>query len=173
VGVGQSVFEGSLLGKVLGFSTRIVHPNRIINKVIGRERLFEDSPFDERTRQILTKSEVPVGVFIDKKLAKIERVFIPIRDESDQFLFQYINTIGVKSDFSVSVCPLTESSKSKLQNIDSSTNFTQILDANEFTIDQMSQNDLLLMSNDCWKWIVDTHPEWLNNTPSVLVISNK
>ena len=173
VGVGQSVFEGSLLGKVLGFSTRIVHPNRIINKVIGRERLFEDSPFDERTRQILTKSEVPVGIFIDKKLAKIERVFIPIRDETDQFLFQYINTIGVKSDFSVSVCPLTESSKSKLQNIDSSTNFTQILDANEFTIDQMSQNDLLLMSNDCWKWIVDTHPEWLNNTPSVLVISNK
>lgn len=173
VGVGQSVFEGSLLGKVLGFSTRIVHPNRIINKVIGRERLFEDSPFDERTRQILTKSEVPVGVFIDKKLTKIERVFIPIRDESDQFLFQYINSIGVKSDFSVSVCPLTESSKAKLQNIDSSTNFVQILDANEFTIDQMSQNDLLLMSNDCWKWIVDTHPEWLNNTPSVLVISNK
>ncbi|MGQ3013929.1 MAG: cation:proton antiporter domain-containing protein, partial [Flavobacteriales bacterium] len=65
VGLGQSIFEGSLLGKVLGFTTRIINPDALINKFTGKEKLFENSPFDERTRLILAKSQVPVGILVD------------------------------------------------------------------------------------------------------------
>jgi Sodium/hydrogen exchanger family len=51
VGLGKSIFEGTLLGKVLGFTTRIINPDRLIDKFTGKEGLFENSPFDERTRQ--------------------------------------------------------------------------------------------------------------------------
>jgi Kef-type K+ transport system membrane component KefB len=52
VGLGKSIFEGTILGKVIGFTTRIINPDRLIDKFTGKEGLFENSPFDERTRQI-------------------------------------------------------------------------------------------------------------------------
>jgi hypothetical protein len=44
VGLGKSIFEGSLLGKVIGFTTRIINPDRLIDKFKGKEGLFENSP---------------------------------------------------------------------------------------------------------------------------------
>jgi hypothetical protein len=32
LGLGKSIFEGSLLGKVIGFTTRIINPDRLIDK---------------------------------------------------------------------------------------------------------------------------------------------
>ncbi len=69
-----------MLGKMLGFTARIINPNRFINKVTGKEKLFENTPLDERTQLILSKTEVPVGMFIDKSLSIIRRVFIPVFD---------------------------------------------------------------------------------------------
>ena len=68
VGLGKSIFEGSLLGKVLGFTTRIMNPDRLIDKFTGKEGLFENSPFDERTRQIISKTKMPLGILVDKEL---------------------------------------------------------------------------------------------------------
>lgn len=55
VDLGQSIFEGTLLGKVLGFTTKMITPDRLIDTFIGKENLFENSPFDEKTRQIISK----------------------------------------------------------------------------------------------------------------------
>ena len=62
IGLGKSIFEGTLLGKVLGFTTRIINPDRLIDKFIGKEGLFENSPFDERTRQIIARTKLPIGI---------------------------------------------------------------------------------------------------------------
>ncbi|HTG66547.1 MAG TPA: cation:proton antiporter, partial [Flavobacterium sp.] len=43
IGLGKSIFEGSLLGKVIGFTTRIINPDRLIDKFKGKEGLFENS----------------------------------------------------------------------------------------------------------------------------------
>jgi hypothetical protein len=56
VGLGKSIFEGTILGKVIGFTT-IINPDRLIDKFTGKEGLFENSPFDERTRQIVAKTK--------------------------------------------------------------------------------------------------------------------
>jgi len=88
VGFGQSIFEGTLLGKVLGFTTRIINPDRLIDKFIGKEGLFENSPFDERTRQIIAHSKMSVGILVDKDLDEINRVFIPVFRKEDAFLIE-------------------------------------------------------------------------------------
>ncbi|MEY4085707.1 MAG: hypothetical protein RL074_1494 [Bacteroidota bacterium] len=43
VGLGKSIFEGTILGKVIGFTTRIINPDRLIDKFTGKEGLFENS----------------------------------------------------------------------------------------------------------------------------------
>jgi len=89
VGLGQSIFEGTLLGKVLGYTTRIINPDRLIDKFIGKEGLFENSPFDERTRQIVAKSKMPVGILVDKDLESLNQIFLPIFSPEDAFLIEY------------------------------------------------------------------------------------
>jgi len=70
VGLGKSIFEGTLLGKVIGFTTRIINPERLMDKFTGKEGLFANSPFDERTRQILLKAKMPVGILIRQRHCK-------------------------------------------------------------------------------------------------------
>ncbi len=67
IGIGQSIYEGSFLGKVLGFTTSIMSPERLKNKLTGKEKLFDKSHFDERTREILIGANIPVGILIEKK----------------------------------------------------------------------------------------------------------
>jgi hypothetical protein len=44
VGLGKSIFEGEFIRKVIGFTTRIINPDRLIDKFKGKEGLFENSP---------------------------------------------------------------------------------------------------------------------------------
>jgi Kef-type K+ transport system membrane component KefB len=103
VGVGQSIFEGSLLGKILGFTTKFVHPDRLLNQVTGKESLFEHSPFDERTRMILSMSDVPVGVLIDKGLTQIDTIFVPVFSDKDAFLIKYVQKLIKNSGSQVTI----------------------------------------------------------------------
>jgi hypothetical protein len=77
----------TILGKVIGFTTRIINPDRLIDKFTGKEGLFENSPFDERTRQIVAKTKT--RVLIDKEFQDIDQVFIPIFKSDDSFLIDY------------------------------------------------------------------------------------
>ena len=89
VGLGKSIFEGTILGKVLGFTSRFINPDRLLDKFTGKEGLFENSPFDERTRLIISKTKTPLGILIDKDLKKVDNVTIPIMSIGDAFLFDY------------------------------------------------------------------------------------
>jgi hypothetical protein len=77
------------LGKVLGFTTQIINPDRLIDKFTGKEGLFENSPFDDRTRQVIAQSKIPVGIFLDKQPEELERIFVPIFSIEDRFLIEY------------------------------------------------------------------------------------
>src|SRR5690606_12573643 len=49
----------------------------------------ENSPFDERTRLITSRSSVPVGVLLDKELERLDHVFMLVSSEDDAFLIRY------------------------------------------------------------------------------------
>jgi Kef-type K+ transport system membrane component KefB len=177
VGLGQSIFEGTLLGKVLGFTTRIINPDRLIDKFTGKEGLFENSPFDERTRQIVTKSKMSVGILVDKELDEINRVFMPIFSNEDAFLIEFAQKLISNNGSQITVLDAIGEIKNSKEIQESIRSIEQIapnhiMKMNERTIKKefLEQQDLMIVSLDSWKKLIDSHSIWLNNTPSVLII---
>jgi len=177
VGLGQSIFEGSLLGRILGFTTRIIDPDRIINTVTGKEKLFERSPFEESTRMILAKSEVPVGILLDKNLLKTDKVFIPILDRKDAFLIKYAQKLISNSGTQVTIFDANgqvkdSEMKELIREIEQNApNHIYLLNQPMIEKEILQQQDLMIIGLESWKSLVEKQTVWLTNTPSVLIIS--
>jgi hypothetical protein len=177
VGLGKSIFDGTLLGKVLGFTTRIINPDRLIDKFTGKEGLFENSPFDERTRQIITRTQMPLGIFMDKNLQKVDRVLVPIFSAEDSFLIDFCHKFIQNNESKVAVLAsnaivqsnfLLESALTALEQ-EYPSNLSLL---NERILDKefLGKQDLLVISLDSWKKLVASQSTWLSNIPSVLII---
>ena len=180
IGLGQSIYEGTLLGKVLGFTTRIINPEKILNTVTGKENLFDTSPFDERTRFILSKSSIPVGILIDKDFSKADRVFIPVFDVKDSFLIEYaqklIHNAGAQiviSDVSGQIKNNAET-KERIRAIEQNApNHITLQHQRVIEKDFLQQQDLMIITIDSWKKLIETKSAWLSDIPSTLIISDK
>lgn len=177
VGLGKSIFEGTLLGKVLGFTTRIINPDRLIDKFTGKEGLFENSPFDERTRQIISKTKMPLGVLIDKDLQNVNHVFVPMFTPDDSFLMDYSQKLIYNNDSNITVLDinniiqnnfLMESAISSLEK--KFPNNITLLQDRVMKKEFLAKQDLMIISLESWKNLVDSQSVWLSNVPSVLII---
>ena len=180
IGIGQSIFEGSLLGKILGFTTRIINPDRFLNQVTGKERFFENSPFDERTRSILSKSTTTVGILLDKELRSTEKVFIPIFTTKDAFLVSYAQKIIHNSgsqimilDASGEIKQLSQIKESIRAIEQTAPNHISLLSGKVLEKSFLQQQDLMLISIESWKKLVETKSLWLSDIPSTLIIAEK
>ena len=180
IGVGQSIFEGSLLGKVLGFTTRFINPDRIISQVKGRESLFEHSPFDDRTRSILSKSKVPVGVLIDKGLEDLDNVFIPLFSPEDGFLIKYSQKLINNSSSQITILDVTGEIKNKpeikevIRSIEQiAPNHINLLTEKIIDREFLKQQNLMLVSINSWKRLVETKSLWLSDIPTSLILADK
>jgi len=179
VGLGKSIFEGSLLGKVLGFTTRIINPDRLIDKFTGKEGLFENSPFDERTRQIISKTKIPLGILIDKELQQVDQVIIPIFSSEDSFLIDYAQKLIYNNDSKIMILDVNGNVntnfvlKSAVNSLEEKypENITMM---NEKIIkkDFLANLDLMIISVESWKVLLDSHSIWLRRVPSVLILKH-
>lgn len=177
IGVGHSVFEGTLLGKILGFTTKIISPERLYDTLTGREKLFEHAIFDEKVKQIVRSSRVPLGILIDKKLEKIENVFIPVFSISDSFLLVYAQKLIHNSKVkviildTVGIIRQTPELKETIRSIEQiAPNHIALYTEHKIEKEFLGQQDLMLISIDSWKKVVETQSLWLTHTPSVLII---
>ena len=178
IGLGQSIFEGSLLGKVLGFTTRIINPEKFLSTVKGK--LFDHAPFDERTHMILSRSDVPVGIFIDKKLSKVEKVLIPVFNSGDSFLITYAQKFIHNAEAQVVIVDPTGLIKSNAEMKEHIRSIEQnapnhIALMHEKMLDKsfLTGYDIMLVSLASWKSLVITKSLWLPDIPSTLIIDNK
>ena len=177
VGLGKSIFEGTLLGKVIGFTTRIINPERLMDKFTGKEGLFANSPFDERTRQILLKAKMPVGILIDKDLQKVNTIFIPIFSSEDAFLIDYAQKLIHNNKSKVVVLDVNGHIKSNFV-IGSAISSLEHKFPNNITLygekiikkEFLAEQDLMMISLESWKALVDSRSVWLSGVPSVLII---
>jgi Kef-type K+ transport system membrane component KefB len=177
IDIGQSIFEGTLLGKILGFTTRIINPENLLNTFTGKEKLFENSPFDDRTQHILSKTEPPVGILVDKEFKSTDRVFVTIFDQADAFLIEFaqklISNVGsqvtvLDADGSVKNNPeIKETIRSIEQNVP---NHIKLLSQRTLEKEFLQEQDLMIISLDSWKKLVESRSTWLNHTPSLLII---
>ena len=177
VGIGRSIFEGTLLGRILGFTTKIINPERLYDTITGKEKLFDNTVFDERTRLIIKTSKVPVGILIDKGLDKIDWIFVPIFTVADGFLLMYIQKLIHNSKAKVNILDVAgvikqnAELKEKIRAIEQfAPNHIALHTENKIEKEFISKHDLMLISNDSWKTAVETQSVWLSNTPSVLII---
>lgn len=177
VGLGQSIFDGTLLGKILGFTTRIVNPDRLIDKFTGKEGLFENSPFDERTRQIIAKTKMPVGIFIDKDLEEVNQIFMPIFSKEDAFLIEYAKKLINNNGSQITVLDAsgevknTRDIQETIRSIEQiAPNHIMIMNDRTIKKEFLETQNLMIISLESWKKLIESQSIWLNNTPSVLIL---
>jgi len=176
VGLGHSIFEGTLLGKVLGLTTRIINPDRLIDKFTGKEGLFENSPFDERTRQILTKCKMPVGILVDKNLERIDRIFMPVFGDSDAFLVTYAKRLIDNNNSIVTVAEGGEGNespvlRSMLAEVEAAApELIGRMGGRTMKREFLESQDMMIVSLESWKKLLNTQSPWLGHIPSVLII---
>jgi Kef-type K+ transport system membrane component KefB len=177
VGLGKSIFEGTILGKVIGFTSRIINPERLLDKFTGKEGLFENSPFDERTRQIVTKVKLPLGVLIDKDLKEVNQVFVPIYYSEDSYLIDYAQKLIYNNNTSITFLDMKghiESNfviASAIGSLKDKFPKNVILNNESILYNEfLEKQDLMIVSLDSWKDLLDTSSDWLSGVPSVLII---
>jgi Kef-type K+ transport system membrane component KefB len=177
VGLGKSIFEGTILGKVIGFTTRIINPDRLIDKFTGKEGLFENSPFDERTRQIISKTKMPLGILIDKDLQNVDRVFIPIFSSEDSFLLDYAQKLIYNNNSKVEILDVYGNInnnfvvQSALESLEQKYPDNVLLLQDRIVKKEfLSNQNLMIISLESWKALVDSRSVWLSGIPSVLIL---
>ncbi|HEX8269946.1 MAG TPA: cation:proton antiporter [Flavobacterium sp.] len=177
VGLGQSIFEGTLLGRVLGYTTQIINPDRLIDKFTGKEGLFANSPFDERTRQIIGKCKMPVGILVDKNMGSLERVFMPIFNEEDAFLVQYAEKLVANNRSRITFVDPNGAVANNTKIADSIARIGKQVPDSIIMMEErimkrefLTKQDIMIVSLESWKKLLDTQSVWLNNIPSVLII---
>lgn len=177
VGLGQSIFDGTLLGKILGFTTRIVNPDRLIDKFTGKEGLFENNPFDERTRHIIAKAKMPVGIFIEKNFEEVNQVFIPVFTKEDAFLIDYAKKLINNNGSQITVLDAggevknTREIQETIRSIEQiAPNHIMIMNDRTLKKEFLESQDLMIISLDSWKKLIESQSIWLNNSPSVLIL---
>lgn len=180
IGVGQSIYEGSLLGRILGFTTKIINPEKLINQVTGKENLFENSPFDERTRNIISQSDISVGVLIDKGFLHINQVFIPINSHDDGAMIQFARKLLKNSESQITLMDMAgivranSQMKEQIRALEQfAPNHISLMNAKEIDADFLKNFDLMLVCIESWKKIIESKSNWLSDLPSTLVLNHK
>lgn len=177
MGIGHSIYKGSLLGNLLEYPANILNPERLMDKFTGREKLFGSSPFAETTRQIISKSKVPVGILVDNNLLNIEKIFLPVFSEKDAFLIEYGRLFIISSSAQITVFDAVENLRNNTEMKESlrmieqhAPNHLTIIEKTMIEPEFLKQHDLMLISLESWKNLVESNSIWLKNVPSVLIM---
>lgn len=176
---GKSIYEGTLLGKLLGFTTKIINPSKLLNTVTGKSYIFNNSPFDDFTLSIIDKTNIPVGIMVDKNFESADKIFIPIFDLSDFYLVEYAKRLINNNDSQVIILDAAGQIRKNTEIRELIRNIEQIAPNhitlyNEKTIEKnfLQSQDLMLISSKSWKNLIDSKSLWLSDIPSTLIISN-
>lgn len=179
IGVGQSIFKGSLLGKILGFTTGFINPEKILKKVTGREKLFDDSPFDETTKVILAKTDIQIGIFIEH-FEKSDQIVIPILDKSDDFLIEFAQRFIHNYQSQVIIYDLKgevnndNAFKERIRLIEQTAPHHIAISGKGIPTKEFLQSQkLMLISLNTWKQLIESKSGWLSDIQSTLILTNR
>jgi len=177
IGMGPSIFEGSFLGKMIGITSKIINPEKFYNTITGKDSNVEGTTFNSRINNIIKTTKGSLGIFIDKGLTKIEIVFIPILSLGDAFILDYAYRMIQNNGARIKIVdPLgVIQNNIAFQNIINSIEQQYPMHLSflgESTIDKdyLATMDIMVVSMDSWKRLMDGRSEWLVNAPSVLVV---
>jgi hypothetical protein len=165
------------MGKILGITTKIINPEWIFDTLTGTEKLFENTIFDERARQIIKLSKIPLGIFVDKNFEKAENVFIPFISEADVSLLSYAQKLIQNNDSRIIIYDVNGVVKRSINIKETIRMIEQTAPKNialfseyNFDLQQLKNQDLVLISLASWNTAIENQSKWLSEAPSILVI---
>lgn len=170
----ESIFEGSVLGRILGFTTQIINPEKLINTVTGREKLIENSFIDNSSRLILAKAKIPVGILIDKDFDIPNNIFIPIFSEKDDFLISYAQKLIHNIGSQVSVLNLSDQNhpviKEHIRLIEhNAPNHIRSVSGDYVDEDFLSKQDLIIISLENFEKFIMSRKDYVKKIKSILI----
>ncbi|MDR1882385.1 MAG: cation:proton antiporter [Prevotella sp.] len=187
IGYQGSVLADNVLGRFLGFSNRILHlPNYLLTK-LGNQKQWRRmllAPLDEGARTIVSKSDMPVGIFIDRDIDKapvsMRNIFVPVLDEDDIFVGGFMERLAENSYVRITLWDAIGLMDASMEFIKSVRAIKAInpylfqLWNNNIPIDSdiLKKQDLIMISLNSWIELDDRNPKLMKDAPSTLVLTN-
>jgi len=175
----KSIYEGSLLGRLLGFTTRVINPENILKTVQGKGGIFTSSSLDNFTTDLIASSKIPIGVLIDKDFENADKVFLPIFNLSDFYLLEYAKRLINNNESQVIIMDVAgqirnnTEVKELIKSIEQvAPNHITIYDENQIKKEFLETQDLMLISKKSWRGLIESKSQWLSDIPSTLIVSN-
>jgi Kef-type K+ transport system membrane component KefB len=179
VGMGQSIYEGSFLGKLLGITTKIINPEKLYHTITGSEKIL-DNGFDDRTNAIIRSTKMELGIFADKGLKKVDDVMILILSNEDEFLMSYAQKMIHNNESRIIVIDyngIIKNNAELKENIraieQQAPNHIALYNQEKINETLLQSTDLLLISINAWRYFLENKPGWLSQVPSVLIVKHR
>lgn len=177
VGAGRSIYEGTLLGRIVGVTSRIINPERLIDTITGKEPLFEQTDLDDRIRQLLRETRLPLGIYLEKGFERLERVVVPLFSLADSALLTYVQKLAHNQRARVIVIDAADvfhQSPELLATFEAmqaaAPDLLELKRSTTIDPERISDQDLLLIGLDSWRRAVAQRSPWLPAAPSMLIM---
>ncbi|MBD8388515.1 cation:proton antiporter [Dysgonomonas sp. BGC7] len=180
---GYTVSDNNILSRFIGFSNTLEDTlNRLIQKWKGTasNRQLSVSPFDDRTRRIISKTDMQVGIFIDRGLVDIQNVFVPILDEDDSFIGQFLERLAGNSNVRITLWDSIHLADKSLdfvksvRDVKSANPYLFQAWHNNIPVDEsiLQKHDLIILSIGSWKKLEAMDIKLIKAMPSTLILTD-
>ncbi|HRF79165.1 MAG TPA: cation:proton antiporter [Flavobacteriales bacterium] len=178
VGSGKPLLRGTLLGDLLGFTSRALDPTKLLGTLTGQNSLRPvDDQLDERVRQFIEDVQCSVGVFLDKGYTTADHVLLPVFAPVDLFLFNYAERFMQRANAHITVLdaaglvsrePSFNAVAQRLTKV--APDRVTIIDRRIVDQALLQRHSLLLISYASWTRLAASRSVWLAQVPSTLIL---
>jgi hypothetical protein len=178
VGVGKPLLRGTVLGELLGFTSRVMDPTKLIGTLTGRESLLRaDDQLDDDVRTFIERCRCSVGIFMDKGFTVADHVLLPVFAPGDQFLFHYAERLMRNVDAQVTLLDVTGlSAREPVFQAEAQRLMQQapgrmtVLVPRTIDKEFLQRYSFLLISYASWMRLAESRSVWLQQVPSTLIL---
>ncbi|QIK61331.1 cation/H(+) antiporter [Dysgonomonas sp. HDW5A] len=183
IGAHYSIYQGNLLGQFLGFSTKLLRfPAHLFSFMKKSKRVSNRDVLSlgDGTHSVLKNSNLSVGIFIDKGLTEIKNVIVPILDEDDIFVGDFMERLTQNSYVRITLWDAIGLMDSSIEFVKSVRGIKavnpylfQLWNNNiPIDVDIFKKHDLLMISLKSWKNLRERYPSWEKDLPSTLILND-
>lgn len=183
IGAHYSIYQGNLLGQFLGFSTKLLRfPAHLFSFMKKSKRVSNRDVLSlgDGTHSVLKNSNLSVGIFIDKGLTEIKNVIVPILDEDDIFVGDFMERLTQNSYVRITLWDAIGLMDSSIEFVKSVRGIKavnpylfQLWNNNiPIDVDIFKKHDLLMVSLKSWKNLRERYPSWEKDLPSTLILND-
>lgn len=149
-------------------------------QVLERDNILENSIFSYSTQQILHKTKISVGVFIDNNFEIANKIVLLIYHVNDLKLIKYAQKFIHNIQSQVIIIDnrnIIQHDTTALELIRSIEHFApnHITRYTDFEINKefIHEQDLIILSTESWKELFNDQNQWVSDIPSTLLIKDR